>query len=63
MTTSNDTISEQRTGSAHHPTDAMLTGRCDVCDSWYVLARSYPEIVEKYHRHLRAEHPKQWVRR
>jgi predicted small metal-binding protein len=37
-----------------------LTGTCPHCD-WQVVAGSYSELVERYHDHLRAEHPTAWL--
>jgi len=43
-------------------THGFLTGQCERCD-WYVIKDSYPKLVTAYQSHLRAEHPKLWLRR
>ncbi|MFC4358108.1 hypothetical protein ACFO0N_09125 [Halobium salinum] len=39
----------------------MITGRCDHCD-WRALAGSHPKMVQLYQNHLRADHPRAWLR-
>jgi predicted small metal-binding protein len=38
-----------------------ISGACEHC-AWKALAGSYTEIVKMYQDHLRAEHPKAWMR-
>ncbi|WP_173862791.1 hypothetical protein [Salinigranum rubrum] len=38
-----------------------VTGRCDHCE-WTAITTSYPEMVKFYQDHLRASHPKAWLR-
>lgn len=39
-----------------------LVGReCSHCE-WEAVADSYPALIEKYQNHLRADHPKAWLR-
>jgi coproporphyrinogen III oxidase-like Fe-S oxidoreductase len=34
---------------------------CDYCD-WHRVGSGYPELVVAYQDHLRAEHPRAWLR-
>ncbi|MFC5136425.1 MULTISPECIES: hypothetical protein [Haloferacaceae] len=64
----NDTHSERgipmvtyrRGGYVQGGDDAVERG-CDHCE-WHVVADSYPELIGAYQRHLKAEHPKAWLR-
>lgn len=53
-------VTYRRGGYVQGGDDAVERG-CDHCE-WHVVADSYPELIAAYQRHLKAEHPKAWLR-
>jgi hypothetical protein len=41
--------------------DEAVERLCEHC-GWHCVADGYPELVSEYQSHLRAEHPKAWLR-
>lgn len=41
--------------------DQRVSRRCDHCE-WRTVARSYGALVKQYQDHLRADHPRAWLR-
>ena len=41
--------------------DEAVERTCDHC-GWHCVTDSYPDLIRAYQRHLRAEHPKVWLR-
>jgi predicted small metal-binding protein len=50
-----------RSGSYVQSSTDLVGRDCPRCE-WEAVADSYPDLVEKYQDHLRAEHPKAWLR-
>ncbi|GAA0716646.1 hypothetical protein GCM10009060_04650 [Halorubrum trapanicum] len=50
-----------RRGGHVHGGDEAVERTCDLCE-WHCVADGYPELVSRYQSHLRAEHPKAWLR-
>ena len=49
-----------KNGYVRSANDTVERG-CPHCD-WHAVADGYPELVGKYQDHLRAEHPRAWLR-
>ncbi|EMA37485.1 MULTISPECIES: hypothetical protein [Natronobacterium] len=47
-------------GYVRSPNDSVARG-CTHCD-WYAVDDSYPALIRRYQDHLRAEHPRAWLR-
>ena len=54
-------MSRRRRGSYVRDGSDVVERGCTHCD-WSAVADSYPELVEQYQQHLRAEHPTAWLR-
>ncbi len=50
-----------RQGGHVHTEDDAVERSCDHC-GWHCVADGYPELVSAYQSHLRADHPRAWLR-
>jgi predicted small metal-binding protein len=50
-----------RSGSYVQSASDLVGRECSHCE-WEAVADSYPALIEKYQNHLRADHPKAWLR-
>jgi hypothetical protein len=53
-------VTYRRGGHVQGGDEAVERG-CGHCE-WHCVADGYPELVSRYQSHLRAEHPKAWLR-
>jgi len=50
-----------RRGGHVRSDDEGVERLCEHC-GWHCVAGGYPELISQYQSHLRAEHPKAWLR-
>lgn len=50
-----------RSGSYVQSATDLVERECNHCE-WEAVASCYPDLIKKYQRHLRGEHPKARVR-
>jgi len=49
-----------RSGSYVQSAMDLVERECTHCE-WEAVATGYPDLISKYQRHLREEHPKAWL--
>lgn len=54
-------MNPRRTGDYIRSGDETVERDCEHCD-WHAVAETYPALIERYQNHLRAEHPRAWLR-
>ncbi|WP_418286730.1 hypothetical protein [Halorubrum sp. DTA46] len=50
-----------RRGGYVQSADDGVERSCEHCD-WHCVTDSYPELIAAYQSHLKADHPKAWLR-